>query len=58
LAIIEARLDVAVDKGCDGVEPDNMDGFTNNIGFNLTSGDQLTFNGTITNEAHERGPEK
>ena len=55
LAIMEARLDVAVDKGCDGVEPDNMDGFTNNTGFNLTPGDQLTFNRTIANEAHERG---
>ncbi len=30
LAIMEARLDIAVDKGCDGVEPDNVDGFTNN----------------------------
>ena len=55
LAIMEARLDIAVDKGCDGVEPDNMDGFTNNTGFNLTPGDQLTFNRTIANEAHERG---
>ena len=55
LAIMEARLDIAVDKGCDGVEPDNVDGFVNNTGFNLTSGDQLTFNRTIANEAHERG---
>ncbi len=55
LAIMEARLDIAVLKGCDGVEPDNVDGFTNNTGFNLTAGDQLTFNRTIANEAHERG---
>jgi len=52
---MEARLDIAVLKGCDGVEPDNVDGFTNNTGFNLTAGDQLTFNRTIANEAHERG---
>ena len=55
LAIMESRLDMAVDKGCDGVEPDNVDGFANNTGFNLTSADQLTFNRTIANEAHERG---
>ena len=29
--------------------------FTNDTGFNLTSADQLTFNRTIANEAHERG---
>ena len=55
LAIMETRLNIAVDKGCDGVEPDNMDGFTNNTGFSLTSADQLAFNRTIANEAHERG---
>ncbi len=55
LSIMEARLDMALDKGCDGVEPDNMDGFTNDTGFGLTPGDQITFNRTIANEAHERG---
>jgi hypothetical protein len=55
LTIMEARLDMAVAKGCDGVEPDNVDGFTNNSGFSLTSADQLTFNRSIANEAHERG---
>jgi len=54
LTIMEARLDMAVAKGCDGVEPDNMDGFDNNSGFSLTSADQLAFNRTIANEAHER----
>lgn len=28
--IMEARLDLAVTKGCDGVEPDNVDGYDNN----------------------------
>ena len=55
LTIMEARLDMAVAKGCDGVEPDNMDGYVNNTGFSLTSSDQITFNRTIANEAHERG---
>jgi len=49
------RLDVAVDKGCDGVEPDNVDGFINDNGFDLTYEDQLDFNTFIAGAAHERG---
>ena len=29
------------DKGFDGIEPDNIDGFLNNTGFDLTYEDQL-----------------
>ncbi|NOX59452.1 MAG: endo alpha-1,4 polygalactosaminidase [Planctomycetes bacterium] len=54
-AIMRARLDLAVTKGCDGVEPDNMAGFENNSGFDLTATDQLAFNRFIANAAHERG---
>ncbi len=53
--IMLARLDVAVSRGCDGVEPDNMDGYQNNSGFDLTASDQLAFNRFIANAAHERG---
>jgi len=31
--IILRRLDLAVEKGCDGVEPDNVDGYLNDNGF-------------------------
>lgn len=55
LTIMKNRLDLAVSKGCDGVEPDNVDGYSNNSGFNLTFKDQLFFNRTIANEAHLRG---
>ncbi len=54
-AIMLSRLDLAMQKGCDGVEPDNMDGFQNNPGFDLTADDQLAFNRFIANEAHQRG---
>jgi hypothetical protein len=54
LDIMLARLDTAVEKGCDGVEPDNVDGFANDSGFDLTSDDQLLFNARIANAAHER----
>jgi len=55
LTIMQARLDLAVQKGCDGVEPDNMDGYANGSGFPLTSEDQLTYNRTIANQSHLRG---
>lgn len=41
---MQARLDLAVQKGCDGVEPDNVDGYQNNSGFPLTAQDQLAYN--------------
>jgi hypothetical protein len=53
--IMTARLDLAVSKGCDGVEPDNMDGYTNTSGFSLTSDDQLAYNRFLANAAHQRG---
>ena len=49
------RLDLAVSKGCDGVEPDNVDGFENQTGFHLTPADQLVYNRWLAAEAHQRG---
>jgi len=53
--ILSARLDLAVQKGCDGVEPDNVDGYTNNSGFSLSAQNQLDFNAFLANAAHYRG---
>lgn len=53
--ILRARLDLAVQKGCFGVEPDNVDGYANVSGFPLTGDDQLAFNRWIADEAHARG---
>lgn len=47
-----SRMQLAKQKGCDGVEPDNVDGYTNTTGFNLTANDQLTFNRYLANTAH------
>ena len=55
LRIMLARLDLAVSRSCDGVEPDNVDGYTNNSGFDFTATDQLAFNRRLANEAHTRG---
>ena len=50
--IMTARLDLAVKKGCDGVEPDNVDGYTNDSGFPLTGQHQLTYNTWLAEQAH------
>lgn len=55
LAVMVGRLDLAKSRGCDGVEPDNVDGFINESGFRLTPTDQLAFNRNLANAAHERG---
>jgi hypothetical protein len=53
--IMEARLDLCKSKGFDGVEFDNVDGYTNKTGFPLTAQNQLAYNAYLANEAHERG---
>jgi hypothetical protein len=52
--IMGKRMDMAASKGCDGVDPDNMDGYTNDTGFPLTAQDQLNYNKMIAQEAHNR----
>jgi hypothetical protein len=53
--LVLSRLALAQTKGCDGVEPDNVDVYTNDSGFNISATDQLAFNRFIANEAHNRG---
>ena len=48
------RLDLAVSKGCDGVEPDNVDGYQNDNGLDLTYNDQITYNKNIADLAHSK----
>ena len=53
--IMRARLDACQAKGFDGIEPDNIDGYTNDTGFPLTYQDQLNYNIWLAEEAHARG---
>lgn len=53
--LIGRRLDTCKAKGFDGVEPDNIDGYTNETGFPLNATDQLSFNRWLASEAHKRG---
>lgn len=55
LSVMRGRLDLAVSKGCDGVDPDNVDTFTQNSGFQLSESDQIAYNRWMANRAHERG---
>lgn len=55
MEIMTARMDLAVDKGCDGIDVDNVDGFTNDSGFKLSYDDQLAYNRMTAKEAHKRG---
>ena len=53
--LMQARLDLAVQKGCDGVDPDNVDGYANKSGFPLSGEDQLAYNRWLADQAHRRG---
>ncbi len=53
--IMTDRMDLAVEKGCDGVDPDNVNGYANENGLGLTADDQLDYNIFIAEKAHDRG---
>ena len=53
--IMERRMDLCRDKGFDGVEPDNVDGYANRSGFPLRAADQLAYNRMLARAAHARG---
>lgn len=52
---LEGRIAMCARKGFDAVEPDNLAGFENDTGFDLTAADQLRFNRWIAAQAHRRG---
>lgn len=53
--IMEERFDLALDKGCDGVEPDNVTAHNNDTGFDITGDQQLEYNRFLARAAHDRG---
>ncbi len=55
LPILEARVEMCASKGFDGVEFDNLDGYQNDTGFDLTAADQLAFNRALAELAHAHG---
>jgi len=55
LPIMDARVQKCRQAGFDGVEFDNVDGYSNRSGFPLTAADQLTYNASLANMAHSYG---
>lgn len=51
-----ARMDLARNKSCDGIEPDNVDVYTQKDGggFKITYDEQITYNTWIAQQAHAR----
>lgn len=54
-AIMLQRLDLAKANGCDGVDLDNVDAFSSNSGFPLTTATQIEYNRYLANASHDRG---
>ena len=53
--IMLERITLAAQKGCDGVDPDNVDGYANATGFPLVAEDQLAYNIFLATAAHQMG---
>lgn len=53
--LMQARFETAQTKGCDGIEPDNVDGYENDTGFPLTAADQITYNTWVAGAVHALG---
>jgi len=53
--ILVERVRQCRDKGFDGVEFDNVDGYQNGTGFDLSASDQLAFDRWLADTAHSHG---
>ncbi|KAJ5902170.1 hypothetical protein N7495_002698 [Penicillium taxi] len=53
--IMQSRLDLAQQKGCDGVDPDNIDAYGNDSGLDLTESDAIDYLTFLSSEAKSRG---
>ena len=52
--MLEARMDECAEKGFDGIEYDNVEGYLHPSGFALDEADQIVFNEWLATESHER----
>lgn len=53
--VLAARMDMCRQKGFAGAEPDNVDGWQNATGFDLSAADQIMFNRLVAELGHDRG---
>ncbi|KAE9366181.1 glycoside hydrolase family 114 protein, partial [Stipitochalara longipes BDJ] len=54
-SIMATRIQMAKDKSCDGVDPDNVDGYDNSNGLSLSPASAADFIKYMAHEAHSRG---
>ncbi len=54
LPIMATRMDDCAEKGFDAVDPDNLDGYTNDTGFPLSRDDALAYQRELITLAHDR----
>ncbi|KAI9794228.1 MAG: hypothetical protein M1816_006154 [Peltula sp. TS41687] len=52
--VMKARMDLAVSKHCDGVDPDNVDGYDNDTGLSLSQNSAVDYIRFLADEAHAR----
>lgn len=54
-SIMAARIQLAASKGCDAVDPDNVDGFQNTNGIGLTQADAIDYIRFLASTAAQLG---
>ncbi|KAH7245345.1 glycoside hydrolase superfamily [Fusarium tricinctum] len=54
-AVMAKRIKQAADKGCDAIDPDNMDGYQNDNGLGLTQKDTISYAKFLSAEAAKYG---
>lgn len=52
---MQARLDLAAEKNCAGVQLDNIDSYRRNTGFTISLAEQITYNDFLAKQAHKHG---
>jgi hypothetical protein len=55
LPIMEKRIADCKAKGFDAVDPDNLDGYTQDSGFSIGASDQIAYNTALAELAHRHG---
>ena len=53
--VMRARMDACKSKGFDAIDSDNVNGFENNTGFNISRSDSIRYIRWLADEAHQRG---
>ncbi|ROW08376.1 hypothetical protein VMCG_03269 [Cytospora schulzeri] len=53
--IMRNRIDIAAKMGCNGIDPDNVDGYDNDNGLGLSKGDSVDFVRFLAQEASSHG---